>query len=96
VKGADDMAINVSAETRARIERMAKMSGRTPEQVVDDTFRLSEQELLTNMPPERRSGYMAGVLQYAVVTSPPTPPKPDRVERDNAYKVFDEYDGPGW
>ena len=56
------MQLTISKETRARIERMAKMSGRTPEQVVDDTFRLSEQELLSHMPPERRSGYMAGVL----------------------------------
>jgi hypothetical protein len=49
------MQLTISKETRARIERMAKMSGRTLEQVVDDTFRLSEQELLTHMPPARRS-----------------------------------------
>jgi hypothetical protein len=37
---------------------------------------------------------MAGLLQYAVVTTPPpVPQKPQRVERDNAYKVFDEQDG---
>ena len=62
------MQLTISEETRGRIERMAKMSGRTPEQVVDDTFRLSEQELLSHMPRERRSGYMAGVLQYSVIT----------------------------
>ena len=71
------------------------MSGRTPEQVVDDTFRLSEQELLSHMPPERRSGYMAGVLQYAVVTTPPPKlQKPLEVERYNAYvPMTDEYEG---
>ena len=63
------MQLTISEETRGRIERMAKMSGRTPEQVLDDTFRLSEQELLSHMPRERRSGYMAGVLQYSVVTA---------------------------
>jgi hypothetical protein len=76
------MQLTILEETRARIERMVKMSGRTPEQVVDDTFRLSEQELLTHMPPERRSGYMAGVLQYAVITrQPPAAPQKLHVER---------------
>jgi hypothetical protein len=88
------MQLTISEETRGRIERMAKMSGRTPEQVLDDTFRLSEQELLTHMPPERRSGYMASVLQYAVVTTPPAKPqKPLQVERYDAYVAFDEQDG---
>jgi len=83
--------ITVSAETRARIERMAKMSGRSTEQVVDDTIRISEQELLTHMPPERRSGYMAGVLQYAVVTTPPPKPqRPQQVERA-AYVAYKDY-----
>ena len=88
------MQLTISHETRARIERLAKISGRTPEQVVDETFRLSEQELLTHMPPERRSGYMAGVLQYVVVTTPPaTPQKLQNVERYDAYVEFDEQDG---
>jgi hypothetical protein len=88
------MQLTISEETRARIERMAKMSGRTPEQVLDDTFRLSEQELLSHMPCERRSGYIAGVLQYAVVTTPPAAPqKPLQVERHDAYVAFDEQDG---
>ena len=88
------MQLTISHETRARIERLAKISGRTPEQVVDETFRLSEQELLTHMPPERRSGYMAGVLQYVVVTTPPaTPQKLQNVERYDAYVAFDEQDG---
>jgi hypothetical protein len=69
------MQLTILEETRARIERVAKMSGRTPEQVVDDTFRLSEQELLTHMPPERRSG-------YAVITrQPPAAPQKLHVER---------------
>lgn len=88
------MQPTVSHETRARLERMAKLSGRTPEQVLDDVVRLSEQELLTHMPPERRSGYMAGVLQCTVVTAPPAAPqRPQRVERDNAYVAFDGRDG---
>ena len=91
------MQLAISEETRARIERMAKLLGRTPEQVVDDIVKRSEQELIAHVPPQWRSAYMAGVLQYAVVTTPPpVPQKPQRVERDNAYKVFDEYDGPGW
>ena len=88
------MQLTISDETRGRLERMAKMSGRTPEQVLDDIVRLSEQELLTHMPRERRSGYMAGVLQYAVVTTPPAAPqKPQQVERYDAYVAFDERDG---
>jgi hypothetical protein len=48
------------------------------------------------MPPGRRSGYMAGVLQYAVVTTPPpNPQKLQNVER-NAYVAYDESDGPVW
>jgi hypothetical protein len=92
------MQPTVSQETRARLERMAKLSGRTPEQVLDDVVRLSEQEFLTHMPPERRSGYMAGVLQYAVVTMPPpAPQKPQQVERYDAYvPMTDEYDGSWW
>jgi hypothetical protein len=89
------MQMTISEETRGRIERMAKMSGRTPEQVLDDTFRLSEQELLSHMPRERRSGYMAGVLQYSVVTRlpPAAPQKLQNVERYDAYVAFDEQDG---
>ena len=90
------MQPTVSQETRARLERMAKISGRTPEQVLDDVVRLSEQELLSQMPPERRSGYMAGVLQDAVVTMPPPPPQePQQVERYDAYVPFDEQDASG-
>jgi hypothetical protein len=90
------MQPTVSQETRARLERMAKISGRTPEQVLDDVVRLSEQEFLTHMPPERRSGYMAGVLQYAVVTTPPpVPQKPQNVERYDAYVAYDGYDDSG-
>ena len=88
------MQLTISEETLARLRRMAKLSGRTPEQVLDDIVRLSEQELLTHMPPERRSGYMAGVLQYVVVTTPSaTPQKLQNVERYDAYVAFDEQDG---
>jgi hypothetical protein len=91
------MQLTISEETLARPGRIAKISGHTPEQVVDDTFRLSEQELLSHMPPERRSGPMAGVLQYAVVTTPPPKlQKPLQVERYNAYVALDEYDGSVW
>ena len=39
---------------------------------------------------------MAGVLQYAVVTTQPTAPqKLLQVERDDAYVAFDEYDESG-
>jgi hypothetical protein len=43
--------------------------------LVEAALGLWEQALLTSMPHERRSGYMAGVLQYAVVTTPPTAPQ---------------------
>ena len=37
---------------------------------------------------------MAGVLQYAVVTTPPAAPqKPLQVERYDTYVAFDEQDG---
>jgi hypothetical protein len=86
------MTISISGETRARIERMAKMSGRTPGQVVDDTFRLSEEALLAHMPPERHSGYMAGVLEYAgVTTPPPSSPSAHRVSQGSqAYRAMDD------
>jgi hypothetical protein len=87
------MRLTISEETRARIERMAKLLGQTPEQVVDDIVKRSEQELIAHVPPQWRSAYMAGVLQYTVVTTPPpVPQKPQRVERDNAYVAFDEQD----
>jgi hypothetical protein len=53
--------------------------------------------LLAHIPQQWRSAYMAGVLQYAMVTTPPSEPqKPKRVERDNAYVPYDEFDGPVW
>ena len=65
------MQLTFSHETRARIERMVKLSGQTPEQVLDDAVKLAEQTLLGHIPPQRRSAYMARVLQFAVVTTPP-------------------------
>jgi hypothetical protein len=43
------MQQTISEETRARIERMAKLLGRTPEQVVDDIVKRSEQELIAHV-----------------------------------------------
>lgn len=88
------MDFKVIGETELRIERLAKITGRTPKEVVEAALGLWEQALLTSMPVERRSGYMAGVLQYAVVTTPPPKPqKPLQVERYNAYvPMTDEYD----
>lgn len=88
------MTMSFSVETRTRIERLAKISGRTPEQVVDEAIRLSEQTLLAHIPPEWRSGYMVGILQYAMVTTPPPKPqKPRHVERDDTYVAYDECNG---
>ena len=50
---------------------MVKLSGQTPEQVLDDAVKLAEQTLLGHIPPQWRSAYMARVLQFAVVTTPP-------------------------
>jgi hypothetical protein len=87
------MQLTFSHETRARIERMAKFSGRTPEQVWDDAAKREEQMLLAHIPPQWRSAYLAGVLQFAMVTTPPSElQRPKRVERDNAYKAFEGQD----
>jgi hypothetical protein len=76
---------------------MAKFSGRTPEQVWDDAAKRGEQMLLAHIPPQWRSAYMAGMLQYAMVTTPPSEPqKPKRLERDDAYVPYDEFDGSAW
>jgi hypothetical protein len=42
------MQLTLSHERRARIERMAKISGQPPEQVLDDAVRLAEQKLLAH------------------------------------------------
>jgi hypothetical protein len=37
---------------------------------------------------------MSGVLQNVVVTTPPL--KPQRIERDDAYVAYREYNEPAW
>jgi hypothetical protein len=49
-------------ETRKRIERLGKFSGRSDAQVIDAAVGLWEQSILTLLPPEKRSAYMAGTL----------------------------------
>ena len=73
---------------------MVKLSGQTPEQVLDDAVKLAEQTLLGHIPPQWGSAYMARVLQFAMVTTPPpVPERPRQVERYDAYVPFTEYDG---
>ena len=82
-----------SAETGARIERLAKLTARTPKEVVEAALGLWEQQLLTGMPAARRSGYMARMVEYAVVLPyPPQPLPPRPVKPDSGYRVADEGD----
>jgi hypothetical protein len=93
------MATNfsISDETHGRVERLVKMSGRTPDQIVEAAVGLWEQALLTHMPAEKRSSYKACMLEYSIVTAPPpAPQRPQCVERDDTYVAFDEFDGPAW
>jgi hypothetical protein len=86
------MFYGLGDETQARIERLAKLTGRSREGVVEAALGLWEQALLTSMPVERRSGYQAHTLEYAVVIpQPAASPKADRpVKHDGGYAVLDE------
>jgi hypothetical protein len=72
-----DFRSKFTTETAARIERLAKLTGRTSPGVVEAALGLSEQALLTSMPVERRSGYYSSMLEYTVVLPHPPQPKPE-------------------
>ena len=86
------MQLTISEETRGRIERMAKMSGRTPERSWTTLSDFRSRNSFAHA--TWAALFMAGVLQYAVVTTPPAAPqKPLQVERYDTYVAFDEQDG---
>jgi hypothetical protein len=84
-----DFRSKFTTETAARIERLAKLTGRTSPGVVEAALGLWEQALLTSTPVARRSGYMACRLEYAVViTQQPPRPTERPMKHDNGYAGF--------
>jgi hypothetical protein len=86
-----DDNISISDETRKRIERLAKMSRRSAAHVIDAAVGIWEQSILTHMPPEKRSAYMAGVLAYDLVSNAAPAEKIAPRERDAYEELKDPY-----
>jgi hypothetical protein len=85
-----DDNISISDETRKRIERLAKTSGHSAAQVIDAAVGLWEQSILTHLPPEKRSAYMAGALGYDLVSNAAPAEKIAPPKRD-AYVAYEDY-----
>jgi hypothetical protein len=77
-------------ETLERIGRLAELTGRTHEGVVEAALGLWEQALLTSMPVARRSGYMARRLEYAPAITQPTRPTAQPVKHDGGYAAMSD------